>query len=88
MASHVYKTSGGDEQYVILGNDVLLKCNIPSFVADFVAVTGWLDSEGTEYLIQSKYGNLVVIPVITVYQESTSLTKSKICFLSKFICLV
>ena len=88
MASHVYKTSGGDEQYVILGNDVLLKCNIPSFVADFVAVTGWLDSEGTEYLIQSKYGNLVMITVITVYKESTSLSKSKIWFLYKFICLV
>ena len=84
----MYKTSGGDEQYVILGNDVLLKCNIPSFVADFVAVTGWLDSEGTEYLIQSKYGNLVMITVITVYKESTSLIKSKICFLYKFICLV
>ena len=88
MASHVYKTSGGDEQYVILVNEVLFKCNIPSFVADFVAVTGWLDSEGTEYLIQSKYGNLVIITVINVYQEITSLTKSKIWFLYKFICLV
>ena len=34
-----------DEQ-VILGNDVLLKCNIPSFQADFVSVESWVDSEG------------------------------------------
>lgn len=31
---------------VIVGNDALFKCSIPSFVADFVSVTGWLDSEG------------------------------------------
>ena len=58
MASHLYTTSGGDQEYVIIGNDVLLKCNIPSFVADFVHVTGWVDSEGVEYLIDNKYGNL------------------------------
>jgi len=31
---------------VIVGNDALLKCDIPSFVQDFVSVDGWLDSEG------------------------------------------
>ena len=31
---------------VIIGNDALFKCSIPSFVADFVTVTGWVDSEG------------------------------------------
>ena len=32
-------------EQVILGNDVLLKCHIPSFVADFVTVESWIDSE-------------------------------------------
>ena len=58
MASHLYTTSGGDQEYVIIGNDVLLKCNIPSFVADFVHVTGWVDSEGVGYLVDDKFGNL------------------------------
>ncbi len=30
------------------GNAALLKCSIPSFVADFLHVTGWIDSEGVE----------------------------------------
>ena len=32
-------------EQVIMGNDVLLKCHIPSFVADFVTVESWVDSE-------------------------------------------
>ena len=35
-----------DEEQVILGNDILLKCDIPSFEADFITVDGWVDSEG------------------------------------------
>lgn len=32
------------------GNSAILKCNIPSFVADFVYVVAWIDSEGQEFL--------------------------------------
>ena len=35
-----------DEEQVMLGNEILLKCDIPSFVSDFVLVDGWVDSEG------------------------------------------
>ncbi len=35
-----------DEEQVMLGNDIILKCDIPSFEADFVSVDGWVDSEG------------------------------------------
>ena len=38
----------GIEDSVIVGNDVVIKCNIPSFVADFVSVTAWVTSEGTQ----------------------------------------
>lgn len=31
------------------GNSAILKCSIPSFVADFVHVVGWIDEEGHEY---------------------------------------
>ncbi|KAI8422223.1 hypothetical protein MSG28_006118 [Choristoneura fumiferana] len=34
-------------EYVIRGNAAVLKCSIPSFVADFVKVESWIDEEGT-----------------------------------------
>ena len=43
------------EDSVIVGNDVVIKCNIPSFVADFVSVTAWVTSEGTQ--LKSGYVN-------------------------------
>lgn len=45
-----------DKEYVIRGNSVVLKCKIPSFVADFVAVTMWEDSEGNNFHPSDSYG--------------------------------
>ncbi|XP_058460392.1 cell adhesion molecule Dscam2 isoform X41 [Malaya genurostris] len=36
-------------EYVIRGNTAVLKCNIPSFVTDFVKVESWIGSEGSVY---------------------------------------
>lgn len=33
-------------EYVIRGNTAILKCSIPSFVADFVSVQAWLTDSG------------------------------------------
>ena len=43
---------------VIAGNDAIFKCSVPSFVADFVFVEAWVDSEG-RHLGQAgrAYGN-------------------------------
>ena len=42
-----------------MGNDALLKCNIPSFVADFVSVTAWVSGKGeTYYAGQASHGIL------------------------------
>lgn len=43
-------------EYVIRGNTAVLKCNIPSFVADFVKVEAWVDSDGGEYLLTDDIG--------------------------------
>lgn len=43
-------------EYVIKGNTAVLKCNIPSFVADFVRVDAWVASDDTAYLPSSDYG--------------------------------
>ncbi len=36
-------------EYVINGNAGILKCNIPSFVADFVQVESWIRDDGVLY---------------------------------------
>lgn len=36
-------------EYVIRGNSAILKCSVPSFVADFITVEAWLTNEGQTY---------------------------------------
>ena len=45
-------------EHIILGNDVLFKCLIPSFVSDFVSVEVWIDSEANAFYPSSKYGKI------------------------------
>jgi hypothetical protein len=42
-----------DTEHVILGNDGLLKCRIPSFVADQIFVSGWVDDLENSFLPES-----------------------------------
>ncbi|XP_049546742.1 Down syndrome cell adhesion molecule-like protein Dscam2 isoform X7 [Anopheles darlingi] len=44
-----YYQTGSEDEYIIRGNSAILKCKIPSFIADFVYVETWLDSDGNEY---------------------------------------
>ena len=39
----------------MIGNDVLLKCAIPSFLADFLSVAGWVGSEGAQISANQNY---------------------------------
>ena len=50
VISQDFKVHVTQESYVILGNDALVKCDIPSFVADLVQITGWNDNEGKEFI--------------------------------------
>lgn len=38
-----------DNEYVIRGNAAIMKCEVPSFVSDFVSVEMWTDSDGGTY---------------------------------------
>ncbi|XP_033234750.1 Down syndrome cell adhesion molecule-like protein Dscam2 isoform X46 [Drosophila pseudoobscura] len=50
-------------EYVIRGNTAVLKCTIPSFVADFLHVEAWVASDGTEYAPQEDFdGKYLVLP--------------------------
>ena len=58
VVSQSYRTEA-DNEFVIKGNSAIIKCEIPSFVADFVSVQSWVDSEGITYLESDKYGKFI-----------------------------
>ena len=45
--------------HVIIGNVALVKCEIPSFVSDFVSVVSWTDGHGNQFFLndQTTLGN-------------------------------
>ena len=55
MVSQEYSTRAGDV-YVIIGNSALMKCDVPSFVADFVSVNSWVDNQGQEHFATNNNG--------------------------------
>ena len=64
MVTQDYETHA-DKEYVIRGNSVIMKCEIPSFVADFVSVQAWVDSEGHVYYpSEDSYGNAGVVDLL------------------------
>ena len=57
MARQNYRVAVNEES-VIIGNDVIFKCNIQSHVADFVILSDWVDSEGLSFSGDKNFGNL------------------------------
>ena len=52
-----YETRVADE-FVIIGNDALIKCSLPSFAADFLQVVGWVTDQGYAIDSTSVDGNI------------------------------
>lgn len=46
-----------EDEYVMRNNAAILRCSIPSFVADFVYVAAWVDSDGEEYVPSNNSNN-------------------------------
>ncbi|XP_040165885.1 Down syndrome cell adhesion molecule-like protein Dscam2 isoform X35 [Anopheles arabiensis] len=44
-----YYVTEAENEYIIRGNSAILKCKIPSFIADFVSIDAWIDDSGEEY---------------------------------------
>lgn len=59
VVAQAYETRVSDE-FVIRGNAAILKCSIPSFVADFVTVQAWVTNDGKAYYPTDKHGIFVV----------------------------
>jgi hypothetical protein len=49
VINQVYDAEITPKEYVMRGNSAIIKCLIPSFVADFVQVTAWINEEGEEF---------------------------------------
>lgn len=59
VVAQFYVTEAENE-YVIRGNSAVMKCKIPSFVADFVSVESWVADSGqihTYTTTSDNYGN-------------------------------
>ena len=67
-----YRTSV-EEEYVLQGNSAIMKCSIPSFVADFVTVQGWLEeTTGDNYPPTNHYGKVVLAMLVAVNAKHES----------------
>lgn len=44
------------DEHVLRGNAAIIKCHIPSFVAEFVEVDSWIEDETTEIYPSADYG--------------------------------
>ena len=69
MVAQEYSTEPSNE-YIVDGNDALMKCKVPSYVADFATVVGWVDSEATEYLINNNNGNFIGLRLLFQVESS------------------
>ena len=49
VAVHQKYEIEADNEYVILGNSAIMKCEIPSFVSDLIEVVTWQDDSGNIY---------------------------------------
>jgi hypothetical protein len=52
VVNQLYTVNVMDES-ILRGNTAILKCHIPSFVADYVFVSGWTSDDGDEYSVNS-----------------------------------
>lgn len=50
MINQVYEAEITPNEYVMRGNAAIIKCLIPSFVADFVHVVAWINEDDEEIL--------------------------------------
>ena len=55
VVHHKYESDVFKEN-VILGNDALMKCVVPSFVADLISIDSWVDNSGLEMRSGRNFG--------------------------------
>lgn len=46
-----------NKEYAIRGNAAIFKCQVPSYVADFITVVSWHTDKGEEFHAGANFGN-------------------------------
>lgn len=64
VVSQDFKVHVALETYVIIGNDAILKCEVPSFEADLVSVANWVDEANEKVFLPGSRGNVMLQPLI------------------------
>lgn len=79
-----------DNEYVIRGNAAIMKCEIPSYVSDFIVVDMWLDSDGGSYYRNNDSYGICILAQLIVLNALGYLcyfpSNHRICFSSCVIC--
>lgn len=75
VVAQAYETRVSDE-FVIRGNAAILKCSIPSFVADFVTVQAWVTNDGQSYYPTNKHG------IVAVQRKDTACSGASFLFVT------
>lgn len=74
VVAQFYETRVIDE-FVLRGNSVIMKCNLPSFVADFVYVEAWISTDDSDieeyYPNNTKWGTVHRKLVVTLTLRTT-----------------
>ncbi|XP_042867937.1 Down syndrome cell adhesion molecule-like protein Dscam2 isoform X1 [Penaeus japonicus] len=73
VVSQFYQTEVNNE-HVIRGNSAIIKCVIPSFVADFVSVASWVTDDGQDFVPEHEAydGKYLVLPSGELHIRSVS----------------
>lgn len=68
-----YYDTDVNKEYVIRGNSAILKCQIPSFVADFIVILSWHTDQDETFKLNDKYGLLLfkvyILKSVILYTE-------------------
>ena len=61
---------------IIIGNDAIFKCSIPSFVSDFVFVENWIDSEKNQPGSSMGFGNFFLLKEVSLKQTALKIFRN------------
>lgn len=69
-----------NKEYVIMGNSIILKCQVPSFVADFIDVLSWHTDENEDFYPGENYGYLLMLFISSLIYPSVSILSVDLIF--------
>lgn len=59
------------KEFAIRGNSAVMKCQVPSYVSDFVQIISWI-TEDSEYVLKADYGRKISVNSVIVRMHNSS----------------